>query len=288
VQDTTLARSAVLNRQYADGHTAMPVNGQDAVLVQTPVWLPRCVDPAGGIWSTTRDVLRYARMHLGDPAGEYALLSAASRQAMQRPAVAVPGLGLHMGRSWFVQEVDGLRVISHNGDTSGQHAVLLAVPERRFAFVLLLNGQPGAAAALAALDTALAGYPAMAAMAGRVGLMRALLAPADLDTIEVAAEQLQAYAGRYIDPGQVSTFRIAGQRLEKVSELTPEPGAWRPAFSSPPADPMPVSFIAPDLAVAGGVRIPFVRNADGGIGWMADGLRLRPREDDRTSRRSRR
>jgi hypothetical protein len=25
------------------------------------MWLPRSVDPAGDIWSTTRDVLRYAR-----------------------------------------------------------------------------------------------------------------------------------------------------------------------------------------------------------------------------------
>jgi CubicO group peptidase (beta-lactamase class C family) len=278
VHDTTLDRAAVLGRLYADGHTAMPVNGQDAVLVQTPVWLPRCVDPAGGIWSTTRDVLRYARIHLGDsPDGVAEFVKPASLRTMQEPAVAVPGLGLHMGRSWFVQEVGDLRVISHNGDTSGQHAVLLAVPERRFAFVVLLNGQPGAAAALAALDAALAGYPGLAALSGRVGLMRSLLAPADLETIELSREQLQAYEGRYVDPGQITTFRFAGESLEKVSELTPAPGAWRPAFASPPAEPIKVRFAEPDLAVAGGVRIPFVRRADGSIGWMADGLRLRPR-----------
>jgi CubicO group peptidase (beta-lactamase class C family) len=278
VSDTTLDRSAVLGRLYADGHSAIPVNGQDAVLVQTPVWLPRCVDPAGGIWSTTRDVLRYVRTHLGalgtDATG---LLRPQTLGAMQEPAVAVPGLGLHMGRSWFVQEVAGLRVISHNGDTSGQHAVLLAVPEHGFAFVVLLNGQPGAAAALAALDAALSGYPGLDALAGRVGLMRSLLAPADADVISLTEEQLQAYAGRYVDPGQTTTLRIAGQSLEKSSELTPAPGAWRPAFAAPPAEPGPVTFTAPDVAIAGGMRIPFVRRDDGSVGWLAEGLRLRPR-----------
>ncbi len=282
--DTMLDRAAVLGRLYADGHTAMPVNGQDAVLVQTPVWLPRCVDPAGGIWSTTRDLLRYARIHLSDPpAGVPELLTPDSLRAMQEPAVEIPGLGLHMGRSWFVEEVDGLRVISHNGDTSGQHAVLLAVPECRFAFAVLLNGQPGAVAALAALDAALSGHPALAGLSGRVGVMRSLLAPADLDTIALGDEQLDAYAGRFVDPGQTTTFRIVGESLEKSAQLTPAPGAWRPAFASPPAEPVAVTFTEPDVAVAGGVRIPFVRRADGSVGWLAEGLRLRPRSGDAES-----
>ena len=277
VHDTMFDRTVVINRLYADGHTAMPVNGRDAVLVETPVWLPRSIDPAGGIWSTTRDVLRYARIHVGEPLEDgIPLLKPASLSAMQEPAVTVPGLSLKMGRSWFVEEVAGLRVISHNGDTFGQHAVLLAVPEHRFAFVVLLNGQPGAKVALAALDAALSSYSGLAALSGRVGLMRSLLAPADVATIELPVEQLQAYAGRYVDPGEVTTIRKIGDSLEKATELTPAPGAWRPAFAQPP-EPAAMAFTAPDLAVADGVRIPFVRRVDGSVGWMADGLRLRPR-----------
>lgn len=260
---TTADRSTVLAGHYADGHTAMAVNGAEAVLVQTPVWLPRCIDPAGGLWSTTRDVLRYAQIHL-DPEpcdNTAALLSARAVQAMQEPAVDVAGLGLHMGRSWFVQDIDGVRVISHNGDTSGQHAVLVLVPQRRFGFVVLLNGQPGATVALAALDAALCSVPGLESLAGRVGVMRALLAPADPRPIAVPAERLPDYAGSYVDPGQTTTLRIAGNTLEKTVELTPAPGAWRPAFATPPAPPAPVSFLAPDLAIAAGIRIPFVRNS---------------------------
>ncbi len=277
LSDTLIERSAVLNRCYVDGHTAMPVNGQDAVLVQTPAWLPRCVGPAGGIWSTTRDVMRYARMHLGDSTPAYQLLGPNSRKAMQEPAFPVPGLTLQMGRSWFLEEVCGHRVISHNGDTPGHHAVLLAVPELEFAFVALLNGQPGAKAALAALDVALTTYPGLSDLSGRVGLMRALLAPSPLEGMKLSADQLHDYAGQYTDPGQTTTFQVDGDSLMMTFELTPAPGSWRPPFAPPPAEPVPVVFEAPDRGVVGGIRIAFVRNDNGEIGWMMEGLRLRPR-----------
>lgn len=42
-------------------------------------------------------------------------------------------------------------------------------------------------------------------------------------------------------------------------------------------EPATVTFVSPDSAVAGGMRLPFVRDDDGGIGWIGAGLRLRPR-----------
>lgn len=276
---TVLDHGTVLRRPYADGHIAMPINGRDAVAVATPVWLPRCVDPAGGIWSTTREVLRFVRLHLGEqPAGQPPFLSPTSLRAMQDPVVDVPGLDLKMGRNWFVQDVDGVRVILHDGDTPGQHAVLVAIPERRFAVVLLLNGQSGAEAGLAALDAALGRYPGLSALAGKVGLVRALLAPADAPDFTVPRGELSAYAGSYADPGKVTTLRVSGSGLESTAELTPPPGSWQPALSPPPAPgPTPVTFLAPDSAAAGGMRLPFVRDGEGAVGWIGEGLRLRPR-----------
>src|SRR5579884_3824603 len=61
VADTLLDHAAVRQRPYADGHVYQPINGQNVLTVETPLWVPRAVDPAGGIWATTRDVLRYAR-----------------------------------------------------------------------------------------------------------------------------------------------------------------------------------------------------------------------------------
>lgn len=279
---TLLDRDPVLRRPYADGHVAMPVNGRDAVVVATPMWIPRCADPAGGLWSTTRDVLRFARLQLGEqPPGRVPFLRPETLRAMQNPAVDVPGLEVKMGRSWFVQEIDGLRVISHDGDTLGQHAVLLIVPERRFALVLLLNGQSGAGAGLAAVDAALSRYPGLGSLTGKAGLVRALLAPTDAAKGPAApngaAPRPADYAGRFVDPGQTTTLAMKGSTLEMSSELTPLPGSWQPALSPPPPEPAEVSFLGPDSGVAGGMRIPFVRNDEGDIGWLGEGLRLRPR-----------
>lgn len=282
LEDTLLEPEAVLRRAYADGHVALPINGRDVVAVQTPLWLPRNVDPAGGIWATTRDVLRYARFHLGALAvpEQASIVRPASLRRMQEPAVPVPGLPIWMGLDWFSQEVDGVRAISHNGDTLGQHTVFLAVPERGFAVVLLLNGQPGVAPELAVLDEALARYPGLGRLSGQVGLTRAALAPEGAEPVALTREQLAAYVGRYVDPGQTDTYRLTADGLEATPELTPEPGSWEATITpSPPAGPVPITFLAVDSAVAGGGRLPFVRNASGDVGWVGAGLRLRPHTD---------
>lgn len=279
LSDTLLDHDMVRKRSFTDGHLAVAINGRDTVAVQTPLWVPRCADPAGGIWSTSRDVLRYARLHLGmQPPGRTPFLRSASLRAMQEPAVDVPGLDLRMGRSWFIQDVEGMRVITHDGDTLGQHTVFLAVPQRRFAFILLLNGQPGATAGLTALDAALSGYRGLEGLAGRVGILRALSTPPGDATVALTSDQLGDYLGRYADPGQAITVTRAGSRLEQRIEPTPPPGSWQPAITAPPPDrPIELSFLAPDAGVAAGMRIPFVRNRDGEVGWVAGGLRLRPR-----------
>lgn len=276
--DTVFDRGAVLRRPYADGHIATAVNGRPSVAVQTPLWVPRSVDPAGGLWSTTRDVLRYARLHLGaEPPRRAVGITSASLRAMAEPAVGVPGLDLSMGRSWFVQEVGDLRVISHDGDTLGQHTTFAAVPARGFALVLLLNGQPGSAAAKSVLDAALTGYPGLGELAGRAGIGGALLVAAAGTGTRPGGDELGAYAGRYSDPGGTLTLEVDGGGLVSSEETTPEAGSWQPDISPPPPQPEAVEVIGPDSAVRDGMRLPFVRRDDGTVGWVATGLRLRPR-----------
>ena len=92
--DALLDHAAVLRRPYADGHVALPINGRPAVAVATPLWLPRSVDPAGGIWATTPDVLRYGRFHLGagTVVGSANIVSPNSLRQMQEPALPIPGV----------------------------------------------------------------------------------------------------------------------------------------------------------------------------------------------------
>lgn len=279
---TLLDHDAVRQRPYTDGHVALPINGKPSVAVQTPLWVPRSVDPAGGIWGTTRDVIRYGRFHseAGTAAGVANVVSPESLVQMREPTVPIPGTPLQMGRDWFVQDVDGTRAFFHGGDTLGHHADFLAIPEQDFVLVVLTNGQGGgSAAALAALNAALAQFPALAPLAGKLGLIPALVAPADAPTVDLPPEQVAAYAGRYADPGQAMSFAQTDAGLELTVELIEQPGAWAAAINPPPPPPAAVAFLAEDMAVANGSRLPFIRDPEGGVQWVSSGLRLVPRID---------
>ncbi len=280
--DSLLDHDDVRQRPYADGHVAMPINGKPALAVQTPLWVPRSVDPAGGIWATTRDVLRYGRFHIdaGAVTGAANVVSPDSLAQMREPAMPVPGTPLQMGRDWFLQDVEGTRVIFHGGDTLGQHTDFFAIPEQRFALVVLTNGQGGGGlAAVAALNTALAQFPALAPLVGQIGITQSLIAPSDAPTMTLTADEVAAYAGRYADPGLVITLAEKGEGLEGSTEMIEQPGVGQPAIRPPTAPPVPVAFLAKDMGVSNGQRLPFVRDAEGRVEWVAVGLRLVPRVD---------
>ncbi|SEG97291.1 CubicO group peptidase, beta-lactamase class C family [Nonomuraea solani] len=106
----------VLRFRSAIGH----VDGRPA-----PQWgLMRSMGPAGLICANPADVVAFARAHL-----EGGLL--ADPGAMWEPQVDIPNpytLGGQWGLGWILDEWDGQRVISHGGNTIGQHAMLWAVP----------------------------------------------------------------------------------------------------------------------------------------------------------------
>jgi hypothetical protein len=194
--------------------------------------------------------------------------------------IPIPGTSIQMGRDWFVQDVAGTRVVFHGGDTTGQHTDFYAIPDQHFALVVLTNGQGGgSAAATAALDAALAQFPTLAPLAGTLGLTHALMAPPEAPTVTLPADQVTEYAGRYADPGLVLTFTMKGEGLEGSTEQLAQPGTFLPALQPPTAPPAAVAFLAEDMAVSNGARVPFVRNADGRVQWVSSGLRLIPRAD---------
>lgn len=282
--DTTLDRAEVLRRPYADGHYAGPINGRTSLTVQTPLWVPRSIDPAGGIWSTTRDIIRYARFHLATgtdlPATGASVVSPESLLRMREPVVKAPGLEISMGRDWFVQDIDGVRVISHNGDTVGQHTEFFAIPEHGFAFVLFTNASGGSGVAMEVAATALATYPGLSGLAGKVGLASVFLESPDTPTVALSREELEEYAGRYEDGASVSTVTVDGEGLMLAAEPIEIPGAWSPAILPVQAGPASIAFTAKDAGLARGVlRVPFVRDDAGKVGWIASGLRLIPKVD---------
>ncbi|MGI5271287.1 serine hydrolase domain-containing protein [Nonomuraea sp. CA-218870] len=107
-----------------------------------PVWgLMRSIGPAGLICSRPADVVAFARAHL-----EGGLLE--DPAALWEPQVEIPNphtLGGHWGIGWILDEWDGHRVVSHGGNTIGQHAMLWMLPGTGTVACVTANGGHSAA-----------------------------------------------------------------------------------------------------------------------------------------------
>ncbi|GAA1152268.1 serine hydrolase domain-containing protein [Kribbella jejuensis] len=136
-------RSELDGLSVATAHNV--VNGK---AVAEPLFdaMPRSLHAAGGLISSARDQLRYARFHLGHR-GLPPVLSDRTRLAMQ----SHPGPGGTLfvelngvGVSWMLRPTaQGPTVVQHGGDWNGQHSGFLFVPQRDFAITLLTNSESG-------------------------------------------------------------------------------------------------------------------------------------------------
>ncbi|WP_261808609.1 serine hydrolase [Nonomuraea sp. C10] len=124
----TLAED-VLRFRAAMGHME---NGDPA-----PVWgLMRSAGPAGLICARPADVVAFARAHL-----EGGLLE--NPAAMWEPQIDIPNphtLGRQWGIGWILDEWDGQKVVSHGGNTIGQHAMLWMLPGTGTIACVTVNG----------------------------------------------------------------------------------------------------------------------------------------------------
>lgn len=244
----------------AVGHT--PVGGRPVV---QSVWgLPRTANPTGGLLTSLRDQLTYARFWLdgGVASDGRRLLSPESYRANllvhaplygEDPAVGGAAMGLH----WVVLRVDGLPLLAYNGATWGQESSLALVPDRRFAFAGLSNAAGGAAVLQAARGRA----------------MQRLLGiepprPAAPDAIPMTPVQRLAYHGEYENPGEavLTLEEHDGALVLSTTATDPVYLAVLPAPPLPP--PMRLAFAAPDRAFFAeqpSEQIPFLLGVGGEV-----------------------
>jgi CubicO group peptidase (beta-lactamase class C family) len=275
LEQSSFTPAEVERLPHAFGYARDP----QGTLLVTPMNLPRNLEAAGGLWSTTRDQLRYARFHLGDgsAADGARLLAPHTLGLMRTPQAAVPGSALEMGLPWFIEDLPGLRLAMHGGDTFGQHTAFLFAPSRGFALVLLTNAEPGGALVEWPVTTeACQHYLGLGLQAARTGFVASLSLPAGTPTI-AAPPDLAQYAGRYSTPDGTYVVRVANGGLLFSGELTIPPDQMMSSILPPPVRDAPLPFIAPDLALLGQSPLAFVRKPNGEIGWIALGLRLVPR-----------
>jgi CubicO group peptidase (beta-lactamase class C family) len=152
----------------------------------------RSNNPTGGLISSARDQLRYARFHLGDGRAEDGtrLLSPQSLAAMR----SNPGPGGTlvveldgMGATWMLRpSAEGEPIVQHGGSGPGQNSGFIMVPSRGFALTVLTNSDSGLSllAELFTDDWALRRFP---------GVSNLPAAPQSLSPGDLAP-----YEGRYV------------------------------------------------------------------------------------------
>ena len=254
-------------------------------VVDTGFWaFPRSCNPTGGLMSSARDQLRYARFHLSDgtcPDGSQ-LLSPQSLLAMR----SNPGVGgvllvelTGIGKTWMLRPSDENATIVQNGGTwAGQHSGFFMVPERDFAMTVLTNSQGGAQLHndLFADDWALRRFAQVSNLPAQ---------PRHL-----SAEDLQPYAGRYVTGG----IPQSGVYEQTVVDFAAGDGRLDGTITVADADGnldeksrMRVGLVfyqedrGLDLDSDGKplhTRSEFLRGSDGAIGWFRSHGRLYRRQ----------
>ncbi len=100
--------------------------------------------PAGGVWTSARDLSKYVQMELANgrlPNGKR-LVSGENLLARRAPQVAIGenasyGMGLMVDRKW------GIPVVHHGGDLAGYHSDMMWLPENGVGAVILANSDAG-------------------------------------------------------------------------------------------------------------------------------------------------
>lgn len=249
--------SDVITYRVAAGHFI-----RDETPVVSREWaLPRAAYPAGGVVSTVRDQLRYARFHMGDgtaPDGTR-LLSPDSIAAMQSRQVEGSG-GNDWGLTWGLRKIGDTHLVFHGGGTSGQLSAFMMVPQHRFAITVLTNADRGAALHSEVVKWALAHY---------LGLNEP--EPRPLEGPEV---DLAFYVGSYVGAGSTSDLEVSLQDGGLVMRVRVK-GGFPDKDAPPPPTPPPMRLallpndrvMVLDDPMKGG-RGEFLRNPDGSIAWL--------------------
>ena len=102
------------------------------------------VRPAGGAWSSVRDVLKYVQMELAEgklPNGK-PYIAKEPLLARRDPQVAI-GQDYAYAMGLMIDKRYGVTVVAHGGDVIGFHSDMMWLPEYGVGAVILTNGEPG-------------------------------------------------------------------------------------------------------------------------------------------------
>jgi CubicO group peptidase (beta-lactamase class C family) len=254
----------ILTYSFAVGHEVFENN----VKVARPWAVGRGIHPVGGITCSVKELLRYARFHIGDGSiNGKRVLSSESMKAMQTPALTRTNEE-QTGLSWMIFNYNGTTALGHGGATKGFLAQLRFVPSRNFSVAILTNTNRGSLLNGAVVANAIKTF---------LGLDLPKATP-----IEVSVEKQQECLGSYANIFSRDEIKLVNGALQLTeTQIAGFPTPETPL--PPPTPPMKMAFYAPDkIVVLDGAlkdaRGEFLRDENGKIKWFRLGARARLRE----------
>jgi CubicO group peptidase (beta-lactamase class C family) len=140
---TTFDFARALAQNHATAH-APDVDGRPALAMMDINYAVIPVRPAGGAWSSVRDMLKYVQMELdeGTLAGGSRYVAKDTLLARRTPQVSI-GRDTTYGMGLVVDTTYGVPVVHHGGDLIGYHSDMIWLPQHNVGAVILTNGDPG-------------------------------------------------------------------------------------------------------------------------------------------------
>ena len=140
---TTFDFARALAANHAGAHSP-DVDGKPTKAMMSVNYAVIPARPAGGAWSSVRDMLKYVSMELAEgklPDGK-TYISKESLLERRVPQVAI-GKDVTYGMGLSVDTTYGVPVVHHGGDLIGFHSDMIWLPQQNVGAVILTNGDPG-------------------------------------------------------------------------------------------------------------------------------------------------
>jgi CubicO group peptidase (beta-lactamase class C family) len=143
MRSSTLDFDTVARGEHARPH-ALAIDGTTRAM---PLAIERAVEPiapAGGVWTTLRDMERYVQTELAGgvaPDGTRVVSEAAMRERTTLRVRSDETSGYALGID--VGTYDGLRVLSHDGGAFGFGTTMFMLPDQRVGIIVLTNIRNG-------------------------------------------------------------------------------------------------------------------------------------------------
>jgi len=252
MKSTTFDYARALAGDHASPH-GDNVDGKPAVANMAFNYSVRPARPAGGVWTSADDLIRYVQLELAQgklPNGKQ-LVSSENLLERRAPQIAL-GEDSSYGMGLMVERNYGVPVVSHGGSMAGYKTNLYFLPDSGIGAVLLTNSDTGGMLlgpfSRRLLEVVFDGKPEAAGnVASSAAAYKARLAK-DRERLVVPADPaLVAHLAKSYSSKELGELEV----LNKDGVTTFDFGEWKSAVASRKNDDGSISFITIDPTNSG-------------------------------------